>query len=771
MTLPVRRRSCIPVNVSTHQPIKKLRATLWLYLSLIALSLVWLLLAQWGLLRPLEQLSLDARFRVRGPIEAPVRVVYVDIDTDSMLALGNFPWDRGLFAQVCDGLIKKGGAKAVGIDVVFSEGGIPNIADPRKVARGKSEFGRYLFSGPPVALAASYAEQGIRTLDDGTKVDQQIPLVEGPGGRISPPELPGWEMGGMLFRPPVIGLIDTMDGHTFEAPMFARTPERTYLHLSLELARLYLGLRPEDVRITPEAIELVGPGGEILRRVPLRRGQMVAINWFSRWADDERNPRASFATVLTALQWLRSDKPEERAEGEAFFADDYFKDSVVLIGPVANMLQDLAPTPFDRVPVPKVGVHGNLVKTILGERFLRQPPDWVLPVVTIGLTALIVGLSLASEGRRSGLRRLIAAMLFFGYVALCFGAFSWGGWVLPMVVPLGAALSSAFIGGAAQLVLAQKQKSRIKGLFGAYLAPSIVSQMVDAGQEPKLGGVEENITAYFSDVESFSTFSEKLSPAQLVELMNEYLTACTDIVQAEGGTLDKYIGDAVVAIYGAPLALPNHPLQACVAALRVQRRCAELREKWSREPQKNWPEIVLRLRTRIGLNSGRAVVGNMGSASRFSYTMMGDTVNLAARMESGAKAWGVYTMCADPTRIACEAADAERRVVFRSLGRIVVKGRSAPVPIHELVGLKEDVGDRTREAIVRFEAGLKRFYEQDWDGAQAHFEASAGLEPNQPDLLAGITTNPSLIYLRLVSELRAHPPGRDWNGVYVMREK
>ncbi|MEO0054571.1 MAG: hypothetical protein RLZZ50_518, partial [Verrucomicrobiota bacterium] len=728
-------------------------------------------LAQGGLLRPLEQLSMDARFKLRGPVESPARVVYVDIDTDSLIALGNFPWDRGLFAQVCEGLIQKGGAKVVGIDVVFSEGGVPNIADPQKVARGKMEFGRYLFSGPPVVLAASYAEQGIRTLDDGTVVDQQIPLVYGPSGRISPPELPGWDMEGALFRPPLIGLIDIMDGHTSEAPMFARTPERTYLHLSLELARVYLGLRPEDVRIKPEAIELAGPDGEVLRRVPLHRGQMVAINWFSRWVDDDRNPRASFATVLTALQWIRSGNPEERAEGEAFFADNYFKDAVVLIGPVASMLQDLAPTPLDRTPVPKVGVHGNLVKTILAERFLREPPEWVLPLITIGLTALIVGLSLASEGRRSGLRRLVAALLFFGYVALCFAAFAWADWVLPMVAPLGAALSSAFIGGAAQLVLAQKQKSRIKGLFGAYLAPSIVSQMVDAGQEPKLGGVEENITAYFSDVESFSTFSEKLSPPQLVELMNEYLTACTDIVQAEGGTLDKYIGDAVVAIYGAPLALPDHPLKACVAALRVQKRCAELREKWSHEPQKNWPEIVLRLRTRIGLNSGPAVVGNMGSSSRFSYTMMGDTVNLAARMESGAKAWGVYTMCADPARIACESADASRRVVFRALGRIVVKGRSAPVPIHELVGLREDLDDRTLEAIARFESGLQKYYAQDWEAARAHFEASAILEPNRPELHPGIVSNPSLVYLRLVEELRAQPPGRDWNGVYVMREK
>jgi adenylate cyclase len=150
--------------------------------------------------------------------------------------------------------------------------------------------------------------------------------------------------------------------------------------------------------------------------------------------------------------------------------------------------------------------------------------------------------------------------------------------------------------------------------------------------------------------------------------------------------------------------------------------------------------------------------------------MMGDTVNLAARMESGAKAWGVFTMCAEPTRLACQVSDADR-VVFRALGRVVVKGRSAPVPIHELVGLKEDVSDRTRDAIARFEDGLAHFYAQDWDGALTRFRESALLEPNQPDVGKGIAGNPSLVYQELVAELRANPPGLNWNGAYVMRGK
>ena len=315
----------------------------------------------------------------------------------------------------------------------------------------------------------------------------------------------------------------------------------------------------------------------------------------------------------------------------------------------------------------------------------------------------------------------------------------------------------------------QKQKGRIKGMFGTYVSPALVDQMVDSGEEPKLGGVVEYITAYFSDIESFSTMSEKLSPSLLVELMNEYLSACTDILQAEGGTLDKYIGDAVIMIYGAPLALPGHAHKACVAALRVQARIAELRAKWTGEGDK-WPAIVHRLQARLGLNTGPAVVGNMGSTTRFSYTMMSDDVNIAARMESGAKAWGVYTMCTDATRTECEKVE-PGRVLFRALGRIVVKGRAQPVPIFELVALSESATDANRECIATFERGLARYYARDWDGALELFRRSEALEVNGPGRTTGAKTNPSLVYIEKAGHFKAEPPPADWDGVEVMKEK
>ena len=176
------------------------------------------------------------------------------------------------------------------------------------------------------------------------------------------------------------------------------------------------------------------------------------------------------------------------------------------------------------------------------------------------------------------------------------------------------------------VVLEQKAKGRIKGMFGSYVSSDLVEQMVESGEEPSLGGEEQQITAYFSDVQSFSAFSELLSPTGLVDLMNEYLTAMTNILQEERGTLDKYIGDAIVAMYGAPIPMSDHAYQGVKTAVRMQMEQVELRKKWKAEGDK-WPDIVSKMQTRIGLNTGTATVGNMGALDRFNYTMMGDMVN------------------------------------------------------------------------------------------------------------------------------------------------
>jgi len=364
---------------------------------------------------------------------------------------------------------------------------------------------------------------------------------------------------------------------------------------------------------------------------------------------------------------------------------------------------------------------------------------------------------------------VVAIVVLVGYAVVCLYEFSQSHLIVPMVAPIGAAFSTGFLATLWQLLKEEKQKGRIKNMFGTYLAPELVNRMVESESDPQLGGHEEVITAYFSDIQGFSTFSELMPASQLVELMNEYLTACTDIVQEEKGTLDKYIGDAVVAIYGAPLPVPDHAFRACTAAIRVQKGIEDLRKKWRSEGSK-WPPIVHYLRARLGLNTGTAIIGNMGSRTRFSYTMMGDNVNLAARMESGAKSLGVYTMVTEATKVECEKHGGDQ-IVFRFLDRIVVKGRTLPVPVYEVVGFRAELSQQMADCLSIHAEAIERYLQQDWDGAIERFTKSATLEFYQPSKAHYIESNPSLIMIERCHKMKEHPPGPNWDGVYTMKEK
>jgi len=747
------------------------------WLLLAPIPLIWCVLAHKGSLEFVETKLVDLRFRFRGPVAAPIRIIYVDVDSIALQEIGNMPWSRVYFATVAKTLVGRAGVKAIGMDFVFSDSGVAESVDRTKLFAGNIALGRYLWQNPPppVVVGASYTAGDFRDIN-GKAVIREFPDVSRPDlpplHQIEPPETPSLSVAPKrTVGAPIVGIIDTVNGATRWVMLYAPTAAapneaKMYYAMAIELARLYYGVPEDGIKVVGDHMDLVRPDGSLATRIPLRNRQQVEINWFSPWFDAAHNPRVSFADVYEYSQILDSDKPEERKKAGEFFAQ--FKDAVVLIGPVDRLLQDVAPTPVDDVAEPKVGVHGNLLKTIVSGMYIRRIPSAGSYAIIFGLSALMSTLALAGGGR-AVFAKVMAVLSGGLYVATAFQLFKTGNFMIPVAAPIGAAVTTSGIALLWQIVEEQRQKGRIKGMFGTYVSPTLVDQMVESGEEPKLGGVVEHITAYFSDIESFSTMSEKLSPSGLVELMNEYLTACTDILQAEGGTLDKYIGDAVVMIFGAPLALPGHAHKACVAALRVQARIGELRAKWTSEGDK-WPEIVHRLQARIGLNTGPAVVGNMGSHTRFSYTMMSDDVNLAARMESGAKSWGVYTMCTEATRAECEGTEPDR-VVFRALGRIVVKGRAQPVPIFELVALSENVTDATRECISIFGQGLAKYFARDWDGAIECFRRSEPLEINGPGRTTKAKTNPSLIYISIAEGYRDEPPPPDWDGVYVMKEK
>ncbi len=741
----------------------------WKVLLLLPMPVLWALAAQLGYLVTFDNWLIDMRFRFRGEIESAARVVYVDIDSQSISELGNFPWPRSYFAQVSDKLINAGGAKAVAIDVVFSEQGVSASYDITKWVTANNELRKFLLKNPPVVVATSYSADQYRDAATGQLVTLDLPLLRNglpPLEKIPPPELPEFNIGrNIMWNPPRIGLIDTIDGGTRWIPLFAPTSIIRYDHMALNLALLYWGVGPDALKIGKDKIDVLAPNGSKITTIPLVDGQLLEVNWFSAW-QSKLNPRIGFSTVYNYARMLADPDEAHRKTGQGFFAQ--FQGAVVLIGPVDKLLQDLAPTSMDDVPVPRVGLHGNVFKTLVSGEFLQRLPAGWLYAITMALTFVVATLS-SKGGKWSIYFKVLAVLVLAVFTFVCFHLFAQSRLIIPLAAPLCAALSTSFLGIIWQLVVEEKQKGRIKSMFGTYLAPELVNRMVESETDPQLGGHEEVITAYFSDIQSFSTFSELMPAAQLVELMNEYLTVCTDIVQEEGGTLDKYIGDAVVAIFGAPVPLPDHAFRACVATQRAQLAIENLRKKWRGEEGK-WPTVVHALRARLGLNTGTAIIGNMGSRTRFSYTMMGDNVNLAARMESGAKSLGVYTMVTESTKLDCEKHGGDR-VVFRYLDRIVVKGRSQPVPVFEIVGLRENVTPQTFACLATYAQGIARYLAQDWDGAVQFFAKSAALEFYQPSKTQAIDSNPSLILTQRCHYMKEHPPGANWDGVYVMKEK
>jgi len=705
-----------------------------------------------GFLAPFENHSIDARISMRGAMDAPVKVCYVDVDTESLAKLGNFPWNREYFAMALDALFKHGGIKAAGMDFVFSMAGIPALGREEAEAGSKS-LGKSIHKNRNIVAAATFGTKGnLPFLFQKRKIPPEDET----------PELPAYPIVGPTWGH--VGLIDTIGNDVRYIPFFAKTSNHTYLPMSLKLALLYWDLPESAVSIGEDQIFVKKQDGTTLAGIPLLMGQLVEPNWFGAWM--EKDHHASIVHVMACGQAIESGTEEEKQMARDFFAP--FKDSVVLIGPVDPLLKDISLIPLNGShPVPRVSVHGNLLKTILSGRFIERPPVWLNWLIIFFLGFSAASFCLVPQ-RFNGLARLFGVVVVAGYIFAAFLLFSSYHILIPFVAPLGAAVSCTFSGTLIHLSNERRQKRRITGMFGTYLSPSLVEKMVESGEEPKLGGIDAEITAFFSDVQGFSSFSELLTPQQLVALMNEYLSAMTDILMEEGCYVDKYIGDAIVGIFNSPAQLEKHALKACVATQLLHKRLSELREKWASEGDK-WPPFVSRMQMRIGMNTGRATVGNMGSAKRFNYTMMGDMVNLAARCESGAKSYGVYTMVTGEAMRSAEAGGDD--CVFRFLDKIIVKGRSEPVEMYEVVCLSKEFDEETRQCIALYAQGVEHYRNQRWTAALESFEKSAPLERNRPARNPESPTTPSLVMIERTRHLMESPPGAGWNGVYVMKSK
>jgi len=694
------------------------------------------LLGRDGFLSFAEQPTIDLRYRVRGEIPSPLHLVYVDVDTESLEAIGNFPWSRARFAEAADALFRFGQIRAIGFDLIFNTIGLPGLGR-EEAEQGTLALARSVRAHRAVVLAASYTS-GIN--DKG--VPLRFPLLFDRRTNIYDAELPDrpdFPVVGPSWG--IIGLIDVVNDDVRNVPMFAPTRLQTYLAMSLQLALLHYGLPSSAAEIGPDSIVLRGGDAEAAR-IPLWLGQMAEPNWFSPWLCAQ-NPRISIATVLQCARAMAEGTPEEKRDASAFFSE--FKDSIVLVGPTDPLFKDMTAAPLSEGVVPRVSVHGNLLKTIVSGRYMRYLPRWAVVLVIFGLGLGVAGLSMWGSGRLSG-GRLAAVSLVVAYVASAFAVFARFDLVLPLVAPVGAAVCCALASIAARLSAEEEKRQRIKGLFGSYVSSAVVDEIVEKDILPQTGGAEVEVTAFFSDIASFSSISDRLSPTVLVEVMCEYFAEGTKAVTEAGGTLDKYVGDAIIAMFGVPLQRADHAAAACRAALALQEAQAKLRSRWAASGR-TLPAEVLRMHTRVGLNTGKAVVGNIGSELRFNYTMMGSAVNLAQRMEAAAAHYGVDILASSSTVDA--ALRDEPSLVFRELDRVSFAGLASSVAVFELLGSKQAARDAGGALLEYYGAALALYREGLWSEAADAFARAEKRE------VAPSSRNPSLVMAARCREFAA----------------
>lgn len=759
----------------------------------------WLYRQQPGLLRDLDFKIYDALVRATATSTTTGVPVVVDLDEASLARFGQWPWPRYRVALLL-ARIHEAGARAVGLDIVFSE---PDRTSPRVLQEALRRdlrvdvgfaglpdalmdndrvFGDVVAGGPFVLGYNFHFDRSLDELRGGSgdcalhpvvlveKRDKDAPaasafLIDAPAVVCNIPEL--------SQKARMSGFFNTRpdpDGIYRKTPLFVRFQDRVYPNLALATLMAALGQRQVLVKVAGDGVESVRVG---TTEVPVdAQGQIYA---------KYRGPRGTFHYV-PAWRVLEGKLEAGELEGK-----------IVFLGTSAAGLVDLRATPLDPV-LPGVEVHATVVDNILAREFIQRPPwAWGLELLLLLAAGVLTTGLLTWVGAAWSLPPLGAGAVGLGYGA--FWSMQAKGFFLSPLYPLLVLAVNFALLTLLKYWREEGQKKYLHATFQSYLSPELIEEMFRSKTNPTLGGEARVITAFFSDVQGFSTFSEKLTASQLVELLNEYLTAMTDILLADKGTLDKYEGDAVIAFFGAPMDVPDHGYRACRVAVEMQNKLAELRKKWSTErqgpgeaernvkgyppevwaPGDKWPRIVHQMRMRIGLNSGEIVVGNMGSTMRMNYTMMGDAVNLAARLESGAKQYGVYTLVSEATLgqpardergEPCRVGDL---VEARFIDTIAVVGKSEPVRVFEVVALRGGLTEGQRELLRVFGEAMEHYLAMRWDAACEGFARADALE-----LVPEAKVTPSRAFMARCELFKATPPvapGEAWDGVFRLTSK
>lgn len=677
------------------------------------------------------------------------RLILVAIDDKSIKHVGKWPFPRTVYTTLMNQL-KSFGTKVIAYDVFFSEESLacPGDFTDQKMAEAIIDF--QTIPGNKVILPYSLTSDPSSSFQEMPDVMYNFILDTKQAQGVN---LQALYMESSNFPIPLFNETDAsiahieaesdIDGIFRHYPLVGNVETLYFPSFALSIYQNYTG--------DSGLLEILSEGLSILK---LQSGS-IDLNYKGetkvRWIGGQNSfPGISLSDVLIASP----DDPRMK---------EIFNNNIVFIGSTAYGAHDLRHTPIDN-QMPGVYFHMNMVNMLLEGRFFKpyEESTKISWIILIAGTLLILFIQFFEN----------PLLDLFSVVAITGGFYFLDTYyLLPMgyEIKLFFCLLSVFLcyswNTFLHFYLANKDKKFLKEAFGSYISPELIDQMYSQGEPPKLGGDSGIRTAYFTDIQSFSTFSEKLSATKLVELLNEYLSVMTDILLEEQGTLDKYEGDAIIAFFGAPMPLEDHAVRACMTAHRMQEALGELRAKWTSEGDK-WPQIVHEMRMRIGINSGEIVTGNMGSKLRMNYTMMGDAVNLAARLEESAKQYGIFTQVTKET-----VEMTGDLFLWRELDKVRVVGKSVPVISYELLGLKETAPDYLKELSEKFAKALELYKSQQFQEALSLFKETLDLEYKRLPELKGKKTNPSEIYIERCEAYIANPPEEDWDGVWTLTAK
>ncbi len=693
-----------------------------------------------GVFDGVDRMILDYKFRYFQQEDPNKKIVLVSIDEKSLSYFNSngmyWPWPREFYQIVTD-YFNQSGSELIIYDILFDT---PDF--DRRNLSGTMTDQRFLQSlersGNGV-LAFKSTENESSAVD--LSVNNEPPIQHYSINNNPPYQEPHLLTSKPLnqFANAATGLGNTVlspdeDGLIRSVHLFDSLAHKGFVP-TLSMAA-YLELQPDSVSLSWNDKGLrIGN-----QNIPLQDNGDYLINWYNKGGvQDGTFPYYSFqAIVKSAIQKQRN------TDAEVLVPPSVFEDKIVIVGASAAGLGDIKSTPMSSLEAfPGMEIQATILNNLIGDNFINQPPAWItlliMLLISIGIPFVISYLRPAKGA--SAMTGIVVIIIGIG-LALFIYERIWFSTGLYLIMA-----TFAYSGSAAYKYFAEeKQKKEIRSAFGQYVQPEFVEQLIAQPDLLKLGGQKKRLTVLFSDIAGFTTISEKKEPEELVAFLNEYLGAMTDIIFEHSGTVDKYIGDAVMAFWGAPIGQDNHAELACRSTLKMMKKVEEL------APQDT------NIHSRFGIATGDMIVGNIGSYNRFNYTVLGDTVNLAARLEAANKKFGSNTMIAEQTY-------EEVKDIFygRQLDLLVVKGKTKPVRVYELMGEKSDQNTEKLEHIIsRYQKGIDFYFNREWDQAIKKFQEVLTLKPGD---------GPSKTYIKRCQKYKEEPPAKDWDGVFHLKTK